>query len=67
MEGCTLKKYRKQGIIVVGWPLVMVMVSPRPSAFPHFRFQSVSRKPMGDLFYVVHTHPSGGVDVPFRG
>ena len=32
-----------------------------------FRFRRISWKPMGDLYHIAHTHPLGGVDVPFGG
>ena len=35
--------------------------------WPHFIFVRNLRNPCGDFFHVAHTHPLGGVDVPFVG
>ena len=44
------------------------MSSPRIPVPPSeaFCFRSISRKPMGDLFHIAHTHPLRGVVVPFE-
>ena len=44
------------------------MASPRMSGRQPVRiFRSRSWTPMGDLFHIAHTHPLGGIDVPFGG
>ena len=38
-----------------------------PLGFPYVRPYLVFTGDIGDFFHISHTHPLGGVDVPFEG
>ena len=38
-----------------------------PDIWPHFVYGADLGKPLRDLFPIAHTHPLGGINVPFGG
>ena len=49
------------------WPAGLLLTLIDCEANDKFNFHTLSRKALAGLFSYLHTHPSGGVDVPFGG
>ena len=59
-----LLKFMKFQLLINGRPSAIISFN-MPDIWLHFVFQADLGNPWVDPFHIAHTHPLGGVDVPF--